>query len=436
MNALQLRFASLGIEIPEILLPRDTDMRKWPVIACDQFTQDRGYWEKVKSAAAGAPSTLNLIFPEAFLPDGDADGRIADIHSAMNRFLKEGVFHEPKRGFVYLERDTPFQKKRRGLIAAVDLEQYDWKGDSRPLIRCTEGTVPERLPPRMNIRRGASLETSHVLLLIDDDSDSLLPVLGERVKSHDLLYKTELMMDSGGVCGWFADAESDLAFAAEKLEELCRRSASRYAGGSGQPFLFAAGDGNHSLAAAKGVWEEYKRSFPANELPSHPCRYALVEIENIYDQAIQFEPIHRIVFSAGFDETVSLLSRLADFSCKSVENASELSRLCRQPCTGNRFGVTACGRYALIETSEAGISTACLQPLLDGAGEIDYIHDEKELFRLTEDAGRKAVGILLPPVQKAGLFQTVARSGPLPRKSFSMGHSCEKRFYLECRKMT
>jgi hypothetical protein len=393
------------------------------VIACDQFTQDRDYWEKVKSVVAGSPSTVDLIFPEAFLPDGDSDRRIADIHSTMNRYLKEGVFQEPQRGFVYIERDTPFQKKRRGLVAAVDLEQYDWKGESRPLIRCTEGTVPERLPPRMNIRRGASLETSHVLLLIDDDADSLLPALGERVKNHDPLYKTELMMDSGKVSGWFVDAESDLAFIAEKLEGLCGRSTDRYADGSGRPFLFAAGDGNHSLAAAKGVWEECKKSFPAGGLPTHPCRYALVEIENIYDSAIQFEPIHRLVFGAGFDEAVSLLSRLTDFSCRPVESTAELSRLCRQPCAGNRFGVAAQGRFVLIETSEAGISTACLQPLLDGAREIDYIHDEEELFRLAADAGRKAAGILLPPVQKAGLFQTVARSGPLPRKSFSMGQS-------------
>jgi uncharacterized protein (DUF1015 family) len=425
----------LGLEIPDILLPRGADLRKWPVIACDQFTQDRGYWEKVKAAAAGMPSTFNLIFPEAFLPDGDAYKRAADINSAMDRYLKEGVFQEPHRGFVYVERDTPYQKKRRGLVAAVDLEHYDWEGDSRPLIRSTEGTVPERLPPRIYIRRCASLDVSHILLLIDDDADSLLPALGERVKNNEPVYQTELMMDAGGVCGWFVDAESDLAFIAEKLEDLCRRSVSRYADGSGAPFLFAAGDGNHSLAAAKGVWEECKKSFHEGGLPAHPCRYALVEIENIYDPAIQFEPIHRLVFDAGFDEAVSLLSRLAGFSCRHVESAEELSRLCRQPCAGNRFGVAACGRFALIETSEPGISTACLQPLLDGAREIDYIHDEEELFRLAEDAGRKTAGILLPPVQKAGLFQTVARSGPLPRKSFSMGHACEKRFYLECRRM-
>jgi hypothetical protein len=435
MDALQSRFVSLGLGIPEILLPRGADLRKWPVIACDQFTQDRGYWEKVKAAAAGSPSTLNLIFPEAYLPDGDVSKRAAGINSAMDRYLKEGVFQEPHRGFVYVERDTPYQKKRRGLVAAADLEQYGWEDGSRALIRSTEGTVPERLPPRIGIRRGASLDVSHILLLIDDDTDSLLPALGERVKRHDPAYQTDLMMGAGCVSGWHVDAESDLAFVAEKLEDLCRRSVSRYADGSGRPFLFAAGDGNHSLAAAKGVWEILKKDFPSGELPEHPFRYAMVEIENIYDTAIQFEPIHRLIIGAGFDEAESLLSRLANFSRRPVESAAELSRLCAAPCSQNRFGLAAKGRYALIETSERGISTACLQPLLDGAFETDYIHDEAELFRLADDASREAAGILLPPVQKAGLFQTVARSGPLPRKSFSMGHACEKRFYLECRRI-
>ena len=436
MNNYRQKFNSLGLEIPSILLPQGVDLKKWPVIACDQFTQDRDYWERVKAAAAGAPSTLNLIFPEVFLSDGDAAQRIAGIHSTMKRYLREGIFGEPRQGFIYIERDTPFQKKRRGLIAAVDLEQYDWQPDARPLIRCTEGTVEERLPPRMNIRRGAPLELPHVLLLIDDDTDSLLPVLGERAKKAAPVYNTPLMMDSGFINGWFLDAEDDLSFIAEKLEELCRRSVGRYAD-TGQPFLFAVGDGNHSLATAKGIWEEYKSSHPGG-LPDHPCRYALVEIENIYDPAIQFEPIHRLVFDTDFEETISILSRLPDFSRRPVKDAEELVRLCTQPSAANRFGVISNGRYALAGTSAAGIATACLQPLLDKAlsgrgAEIDYIHDEEELFRLSADC--RATGILLPPVQKAGLFETVARLGPLPRKSFSMGRSCEKRFYFECREL-
>jgi hypothetical protein len=455
---------SFGIEIPLILLPKTTYLQKWPVIACDQFTQDRDYWEKAKAITDGAPSALNLIFPEVFLSDEDAEQRITDIHSTMKRYLQEEVFEQPKQGFIYIERDTPYQKKRRGLVAAIDLEQYEWCPDSRPLIRCTEGTVPERLPPRMDIRRGAPLELPHVLLLIDDDTDTLLPAIGERVKNSNPCYSTQLMMNSGEVTGWFVQPNEDgqpsaiLSFITEKLDELYRRSCSRYddsfAVTAKNPFLFAVGDGNHSLAAAKGIWEEYKKGIrdqgsgvsENKDYLSHPCRYALVEIENIYDPAIEFEPIHRLVFDIGFDEIVALLSKLPGFSSSPVNSAEELALAVRsqEPSEGNCFGVICDGRYALIKTSAPGIATACLQPLLDVyAGEnpqlIDYIHDEKELFRLAAERSsaenRQAIGILLPPVQKSGLFQTVARLGPLPRKSFSMGHSCEKRFYLECREL-
>jgi len=432
---------NLGLEIPSILLPaQGCDLSKWSVIACDQFTQDRDYWEKATKITAGSHSTLNIIFPEVFLSDDDAAKRIEDIHSTMKDYLQSGVFSQPQNGFVYIERDTPYQKKRRGLIAAIDLELYEWLPESRPLIRCTEGTVPERLPPRMDIRRGAPLELPHVLLLIDDEKDSLLPSLGEKAKNKTPLYDTPLMMDSGHVTGWLLDNENDINFLSEKLDELFNRSINRY-NGKTSPFLFAVGDGNHSLAAAKGIWTEYKKMAGADL--NHPCRYALVEIENIYDPAIEFEPIHRLVFDIGFDKTISLLSELPDFSCRNIDDINdlpikELSRLCKNPATPNCFGIISEGRYALIETSAGGIATACLQPILDKyAGEnpqlIDYIHDEAELFRLASKTDRLSSAILLPPVQKSGLFETVARLGPLPRKSFSMGHSVEKRFYFECR---
>jgi len=453
---------SLGLEVPSVLLPRASDLSGWPVIACDQFTQDRGYWEKVKDAVRGSPSTLNLIFPEVYLGDGGAAERIAAIHSDMKRYLRDGVFAQPRDGFIYIERDTPYQKKRRGLISLIDLEQYDWKPGSRPLIRSTEGTLPERLPARMDIRRGASLELPHVLLLIDDDKDELLPALGARARKNAPLYDTPLMMDSGSVTGWLLDADiagSDvLPLITEKLNELYLRSAERYNfssgdnSGGGAPFLFAAGDGNHSLAAVKEIWNEIKektgRGETGNALsgarPFHPARHALVEIENIYDPAVQFEPIHRIIFNIEFDEAVSLLSKLPDFTARVINSARELSAAVSAPAVNekNRFGVVSRGRYALIGTSASGIACACLQPLLDDYSArrqshemIDYIHDEKELFRLTADENRAACGILLPPVQKSGLFETVARSGPLPRKSFSMGHSREKRFYLEARSL-
>jgi hypothetical protein len=346
---------------------------------------------------------------------------------------------------VYLERDTPFQHKRRGLVIAVDLEQYEWAPDARPLIRATEGTVPERLPPRMDIRRGAPLESPHILVLIDDDGESLLPALGERAKKTAPVYQTKLMMNSGGVSGWFVDSDDDLSFIAAKLEALSGRAFSRYHQTNAAnaplheneaPFLFAVGDGNHSLATAKGIWEEYKKNHGAAECDSPPCRYALVEIENLYDSAIAFEPIHRLVFGRGVDETLELLAELPDFSSRMAVDRAELVRWTAESCTGNRMGIACGSRYALIETSAQGIATAALQPLLDRAKlSMDYIHGEDELFRLACSDSALATGILLPPVKKAGLFETVARCGPLPRKSFSMGEASEKRFYLECRKL-
>jgi hypothetical protein len=427
--------SELGIEIPEVLLPREVDLSRWAVIACDQFTQDRAYWEKAREAAGGKPSALNLIFPEAFLADDDHAARIGDIHRAMQDYASGGVFAAPRRGLVYLERDTPFNRGRRGLVAAVDLEQYDWLPQSRPLIRSTEGTVADRLPPRMDIRRGAPLELPHILLLIDDDEDFLLRGLGERARQNAPAYQGGLMLHSGSISGWFLDAPDDWAFFTEGLEKLLRRSLTRYSGG-GEPFLFAVGDGNHSLASAKGIWEEYKAKNAAGAaLPVHPCRYALVEIENIYDPAIQFEPIHRVVFGLDFYGALTLLSALPNYTSRPITSREELVRLTAESAKGNRFGIISGGRYALVTTSAGGISTASLQPLLDQSvsrHNIDYIHGEDELFRL---AGEDTTGILLPPVQKDGFFETVARCGPLPRKSFSMGEAEEKRFYIECRKL-
>jgi hypothetical protein len=290
----------------------------------------------------------------------------------------------------------------------------------------------------MDIRRNAPLETTHVILLIDDDTDTLLPGLAERAKTIPPVYQGELMLNSGGINGWFLDTEDDWDFLAAGLEELTHKIITRY----GTPFLFAVGDGNHSLACAKGIWEEYKAANAVNgTLPVHPCRYALVEIENIYDPAIRFEPIHRIVFGLGFDETLKLLSGLPGFHRRDGADRGGMPRLVTEPVKGNRFGIVSGGRYALAETSAGGIATASLQPLLDkavnGSGgtlTIDYIHGEDELFRLAGAPGSQT-GILLPPVRKAGLFETVARSGPLPRKSFSMGEAEEKRFYVECRKL-
>ncbi|MDR2258566.1 MAG: DUF1015 domain-containing protein [Treponema sp.] len=448
------KLAGIGLQIPEILIPGPgTDMEKWAVIACDQFTQDRAYWEKAAKTAGPAPSTLNLIFPEIYLQDEGRAARIRAIHQTMAAYLREGVFAPPRRGCVYLERNTPRHPGRRGLVIALDLEQYNWAPASRPLIRTTEGTVPERLPPRMEIRRGAALESPHILILIDDETDEILPGLGERAKAAAPAYQSPLMLGGGDISGWFLEDEADWAFLARGLESLAQRAQTRYgAGGAGEaPFLFAVGDGNHSLATAKEIWEEYKKTHAGEpDLPNHPCRYALAEIENLYDPAIRFEPIHRVLFHISLDELIGRLSVLPGFSSRPVGtgtpggNRAALSRLAGDSgAAKTRLGLVSGNRCTLVEFDTPGLATVSLQPLLDELVQtpgkdtpaIDYIHGEDEIFRLAADPAARAVGILLPPVKKSGLFETVARSGPLPRKSFSMGEAVEKRYYLECRRL-
>jgi hypothetical protein len=452
----------LGLGVPEILLPRkEVDLRKWAVIACDQFTQDHSYWENVRAEAGGLPSALNLIFPEVYLEAGGAPARdrVDRIHHSMRTYLESGVFVPPRRGWIYLERRSPHNEKRRGLLLTLDLERYDWRPDSRPLIRSTEGTLPERLPPRMDVRRNAPLEIPHILILIDDQEDALLPALGDMARQGAPLYDTPLMMGSGGVKGWALDSPEAWDFLAGGLEALVEKSASRYE--VPEPFLYAVGDGNHSLAAAKGIWEEYKAAHAGEAgLEDHPLRWALVELENIYDPGIRFEPIHRVIFGAGEGELREALSRLPDFSIRPLSSGDEVSRLLAETVPGNRLGLVRAEKsggfgFSLIETGARGFLTAALQPLLDGfiaAGSgaasgggkpsmmtpsIDYIHGGEELFRVVRAAPpeRKALGLLLPPIRKDGLFKTVAVSGPLPRKSFSMGEAVEKRFYLESRRL-
>jgi hypothetical protein len=442
------RLAALGTAIPCPLLPKQgTDLSKWAIIACDQFTQDRRYWERAASAVGDAPSTLHCIFPEAFLEDPGRTERMEQIRQTMKKYLRENLF-TPRRGCVYVERDTPYRSGRKGLLVCLDLEHYDWSAGAAPLIRSTEGTVPARLPVRMDLRRGAALDLPHILVLVDDEKDELLRTLGERAKAGGMLYDTPLMPDSGRVRGWLLDKETDWEYLAEGLEKLAVASVSRYAspsGGSSGTFLYAVGDGNHSLAAAKSVWEEYKKT-QGTVPPDAGPRWAMVELENLYDPALIFEPIHRFVFGAGAEETGKLFAALPGFSLKRLggtEARPKLLSLVKEQVTQTRFGIIAPenGQTTLFlaEADPSPLAIDRIQPLLDILVEdrpglsIDYIHGEEELFRLAHKSA--GVGIFLPPFNKQGLFRTVAERGPLPRKSFSMGEAEEKRFYLECRKL-
>jgi hypothetical protein len=298
----------------------------------------------------------------------------------------------------------------------------------------------------MDIRRNAPVESPHILLLVDDDGDTLFPALAELAHRARPAYQSPLMLDSGEVAGWILDKEEQWGLIKDKLGKLYRRAKTRYGPtADGDPFLYAVGDGNHSLATAKAIWEEYKTTHAGEAgLMEHPARWALVEIENLYEPGISFEPIHRVVFDADMDELIRFLSQLPGAAAYPINGGvPKLRELIKdRTISRRRFGFISGDRSVLLETEAMGFVTLGLQPLLDRfiaqtGSSIDYIHGEEELVRLTTEQHGKdpAVGILLPPIRKDGLFDTIARSGPLPRKSFSMGEACEKRFYLECRKI-
>lgn len=376
------------LRAPQILLPGARfSLEKWAVVACDQFTSQPEYWQETQALAQGAPSALNIVYPEAWLAQGDA--RIAEINRTMEEYL-HGVLTRQVDGYVLVERETS-TGKRLGLVAEIDLAAYDYRPGSAPRIRATEGTILERIPPRVKIRKNAPLETPHAMLLADDPGRTLIEPLYARRDSFELLYDFDLMQGGGHIRGWRVDGAQNA-----QIEEAARALEK-------EGLAFAVGDGNHSLAAARRCWE----------LSGEPlARWALVEIVNVYDEALVFEPIHRAIFGG---DAASLRAALrARFPVG--EGAALL-------CGGREEGF-ACG-------------LAELQPLLDewarqNGATIDYIHGADVARRL---AAEGAASLLLPVIPKEELFAQVRLHGALPRKAFSMGAARDKRYYLECRRI-
>ena len=403
-----------------VLLPRDADMTKWAVIACDQFTSDKAYWDRVRATAGDAPSTINLILPEAELGSPREAEEIADINRTMARYLDEGVFAVYENSYVYVERTLENGSVRKGLVGKLDLEAYDYNPGSVSAIRATEKTVPERIPPRQRVRRDAPIELPHVLLLCDDHEKRLIESVEAKKERLPQLYDFELMEGGGRIRGWLVAGGDAAAFDAI-LTDYSATVDKKYEGLPGVPMVFAVGDGNHSLATAKSCWEEIKARHPGEDLSDHPARWALVELENIHDEAQVFEPIHRVITHT---EPKKLLAALE--SC----------------CAPGGFPVRwyAGGESGevLLDRAKSELAVGVLQAFLDAylkenAGEIDYIHDDDALIGLSAPAD--AIGFLLPAMEKSQLFRGVIRDGALPRKTFSMGHSREKRYYLEARKI-
>lgn len=386
----------------DILLPRVDDMTKWSCIACDQFTAEPEYWREAERIVGSEPSTLRLMLPEAWLGVRDSAAETRKIYAAMKDYVNRGIFRTVEDSFVYVERTLPSGAVRRGLVGKLDLECYDWAPGSATPVRATEGTVESRLPARVEVRRGATLEMPHIMVFIGDPENAVIP----SAAGGEALYDFELMLGGGHIRGSrvTGEAAERLTAALEAPEGSVR---------------FAMGDGNHSLAAAKRCWEQIKRNLPESELETHPARYALAEIVNIHDEAVTFEPIHRVLLETvprGFIE----------------EAAARLPR-----GKGQAVTLLAGRREMEIETGmPLGALVALVDELLgdwrrEHGGEPDYIHGDDEARAL---GGKpSSVGVLLPRLEKAELFPYITEHGPYPKKSFSIGHARDKRYYLECR---
>jgi Protein of unknown function (DUF1015) len=437
------RFDDIGIMIPEVYLPGPgTDLTKWAVVACDQFTSEPEYWREVEKIVGKAPSTLNLTFPEIHLEDPGKAERIQGIQATMRRYLDEGIL-QPHNGLIYVER-TVGNKTRKGLVLCLDLEHYDYTKGSTSLIRATEGTIVDRLPPRMKIREGAALELPHILVLIDDPKSTVMEPLSKAKTDLEKLYDFDLMLDSGHLAGYTVSPECESEVVAALLELAKPETfAAKYNIGTGKPvLLFAMGDGNHSLATAKAVWEKMKPQAGMQ----HPARYALVEIENVHDEGLQFEPIHRVLFGLKRDFLASLKSAFGEnFEYTPVATAPEMTqRVDSAAGMKQAIGLVRGGEakpFGVVEIQHpaSNLPVGTIQPSLDlfmkdgGAEKIDYVHGTEVVVRLGSQAGN--AGIYLPGMQKSELFKTVILDGALPRKTFSMGEAREKRFYMEARKI-
>ncbi|MDZ4158386.1 MAG: DUF1015 domain-containing protein [Anaerolineaceae bacterium] len=436
-------YPDIGVQIPHLLLPKSgLDLTKWAVIACDQFTSQPEYWQQVEALVGDAPSTLNMILPEIYLESPDADQRIRRINAAMQRCLDQQLL-ESHAGIVLAERSYS-GRTRHGILLALDLERYSYQEGSQSLIRATEGTILVRLPPRIRIRSQAPLELPHILVLIDDPGCTVIEPLVEAYSGAQPLYDFELMLGSGRLRAHLLQDPQTWSQVHRALAALAdpQRFSQRYGVGADKDvLLFAMGDGNHSFATAKSIWDQ-KRQSAAED---HPARYALVEIVNVHDHGLEFEPIHRVLFGVS-EELPTALQRRFGERCRltACANAQEMvHQVLRQG--GDRqhsigfVSPSGCG-WMTISQPSSNLPVGTLQEFLDdwlqrgGAERIDYVHGEDVVTRLGSQPGN--LGFYLPPMPKTELFKTVILDGALPRKTFSMGEAKEKRFYLECRLIT
>ncbi len=442
-----MNYPALGLQTPKILLPKEgIDMHRWAVIACDQYTSDEDYWQRLATETANSPSTLKLIFPEVYLESPDTDARIASINQTMNEYLADGTLVEQPAGFILVDRKTAATESRKGLMVALDLEHYDYNKGASSLIRATEGTILDRLPPRIKVRNNAPIELPHIMVLIDDPEKTVIEPLFD--SNPEPLYDFELQAGGGHIKGYRIDRPQQIDPLIAALGELAdpQNYQKRYQVNS-EVMLYAMGDGNHSFATAKAIWEQLKQEADDPQaIMNHPARFALVELVNLHDPGLEFEAIHRVLFNINpahlLQEMESwFTARNEQFSYTPCETLDAARSLASRQTEGQGFCTLLAGRYGYcqIKSPRLTLDVASLQAFLDHylaeqpTTKIDYIHGEEAVTTLGAQANN--AGFYLPSISKDNFFRTIIVDGALPRKTFSMGEADEKRFYLECRKI-
>ena len=421
-------FDGLAFRPADILLPQNCDYTKWSVVACDQYTSQPEYWQEVEELVGSAPSTLRLILPESCLDGPSVETDIMEVNNTMTRYLREERFCTLPASLIYVERRLDNLRLRRGLVGMVDLEQYDYEPGAEAQVRATEGTVMARIPPRVAVRKNAPLELPHVMLLADDPEKTVLEPLSARKDQMEKVYDFDLMERGGHIAGWRLDGES-MALVAAALRKLADPAAfrARYGVEDKPVLLFAVGDGNHSLATAKACYEEQKKGKTPQEYLALPSRFALVEVVNNHDDALQFEPIHRVLFGVDHEKFMNAFRAAYPNAYEGQGNGHTIE-----------FVWNGESHFITVPDPKVQLAVGTLQGVIDqylkdNGGEVDYIHGDDVTRELGSKPGN--MGFLLPAMGKEQLFKTVMADGVLPRKTFSMGHAQDKRYYIEARKI-
>lgn len=425
-------------------------MQKRSIVACDQYTSQPEYRKEAKTIVWDSPSTLNIIFPEVYLEEDGKEERIQDIQKYMNEYINSGLLENQGSCFILVDRKTSHTDSRKWLVVGLDLEHYNYNVWSQTLIRATEGTIVDRLPPRIEVRKDAPLESPHIMVLIDDPEKTVIEPLFAKLEQFQKVYDTDLMLNGWHITWYKIADEESIENIVKALEHIADKELFKNKYGVGDNLgvlLFAMWDGNHSLATAKAIREKVKQDLSEEEKENNPARFAIVELVNIHDNGLVFEPIHRVVFNIDPQDLIENMKKYfatsgSELVLTEYSNAEEMKSNVKESTDVSHFFTIVYGwKYIVAELKNPKLTleVANLQAFLDDYlkthtdGKIDYVHGEDVTTQLANQEWN--IGFMLPIMHKSAFFKTVIVDGALPRKTFSMGEAEEKRYYIECRKI-